>query len=283
MKQELQRIAKEVGDLPAMPVVAVQIIKMFQDPNNSAKQLADVIAKDQAVSARILKIANSSFYSMRGQIKTLEHAIVILGENTLKSLVLATSLQGINRSFGLLEKMFFEDSMGAALAARLTAVRLKSADPEESFLAGLLRNIGKMIMNNVYGERYQTLVAEVYNNQLSYVELEKEHFSFTHAELGAAVLENWNLSPRMINVVRHHNQIGALNEVSHEALCLGATVNIADALCRRLGIGQRKAAPFADIEKSDGALILNADTDQLLTIMDEFKENFEKDREAFLD
>ncbi|HKI51432.1 MAG TPA: HDOD domain-containing protein, partial [Geothermobacteraceae bacterium] len=98
MRQNLQSVVNLVGDLPSMPMVAVKILDLLQDPTTSADKLATIISSDQAVSARVLKIANSSFYSLRRQVNTLEHAIVIMGEKTLKSLVLASSLKGTNRS-----------------------------------------------------------------------------------------------------------------------------------------------------------------------------------------
>ncbi len=129
MLTDLAEVAHKVKEIPPMPVVAVKVIELLGDPKMTFKKLSEVIAKDQAVSARILKMSNSSFYAPVRKINSLDQAIVLLGENTLKSLVLAFSLKGISRKFGLVEKMQWEDSMGCAIGARLVAKWYKSADP----------------------------------------------------------------------------------------------------------------------------------------------------------
>ena len=141
-----------------MPVVATRVMQLMQETNTTSKHLAEAISRDPAVSARILKIANSSFYSMRRQVKTLEHAI-----KTLKSLVFASSLKGLNKSYGLMEKMLWEDSIGGAIGAKVVAQRFRTGDPEEAFLAGLFRHIGKLVMNNMYSEKFLQIVQGVYN------------------------------------------------------------------------------------------------------------------------
>ena len=281
MKQDLKTLVSKVGDLPPMPVVAVKVMELMQDPDTGADDLAKMIANDQAVSARVLKIANSSFYSLQRQVKTLEHAIVILGEKTLRSLVLASSLQSINKKFGLMEKMLWEDSMGCAIGARLTGLWFKTGDPEESFLAGLFRHIGRMVMNNLDSAKFQAMVAEAYSEGVPLKDLEQQYFPFSHAQIGAAVLQKWNFSQSLISVVANHEE---LDELAEDPVLqrLAANVNIAEGLCRRLGIGRRFPEEGFDLTSLPGAAVLGVDGDQLEQLQEEFKSFFEKDREAFM-
>ena len=147
MSDDFKTVVRTIGDLPPMPAVAMKVLQQLQDPNISTSALAETIANDPAVSARVLKIANSAFYSMKRQVKTLEHALVVVGEKTLRSLVLAASLEVMNKQVGLLEKMLWEDSLGCAIGSRLVARRFKTVDPEEAFLGGLFRHLGKIVMN----------------------------------------------------------------------------------------------------------------------------------------
>ena len=117
MSTDFKNVVESIRDLPPMPAVAVKVLELLGDPDVNYTKLAQTISSDPAVSARLLKVANSAFYSMKRQIKTMDHAIAIIGERTLRSLVLAASLEGMNKSYGLLEKLLWEDAMGCAATA----------------------------------------------------------------------------------------------------------------------------------------------------------------------
>jgi len=283
MTKDLQSIVNTIGDLPPMPVVAVKVLELLQDPKTTVDDLAKAIASDQAVSARVLKIANSSFYSLRRQVTTLEHAIVIMGEKTLKSLVLASSLKGINKSFGLMEKMLWEDSLGCAIGARITALKCKGSDPEEAFLGGLFRHIGKMILNNVDPATFRRVVEGAYNGEGTEDQLEQQYFPFGHAEIGEAVMQKWNFASHLTRVTRYHADIDQLQDDEDPATYrLGATVNLADGMCRLLGIGQRDVDEELSLQENSGALVLDLEDDQLEELTEEFREFYEKERDTFL-
>jgi len=281
MNSQLRAITIEVGDLPPMPVVAVKVMKLLQDPATDAELLARTIGADAAVSARILKIANSSFYSMSRQIRSLENAIVILGEKTLKSVVLAASLKGVNKSYGLLEKMLWEDSIGCAIGARLLAMKTPGVDPEEAFLAGLFRHLGKVVMNNKHPQEYLEIVQAGYNSGARVSDLEREHFPYTHAQVGAAVLEKWNFAPSLVMAVLHHSDLDFDPGEDMTAYHLAAIVNISGALCRMLGIGQRAPDESLKPEETPGAYALGMDRVRCDAIREEMREVFEANQEFF--
>ncbi len=282
-KSELQSVVQAIGDLPPMPIVAVKVLEMLQKPDTTAEKLAKTVSSDQAVSARVLKIANSSFYSLRRKVTTLEHAIVILGEKTLKSLVLASSLKGINKSFGLMEKMLWEDSLGCAIGSRMVAVWFKSADPEEAFVAGLFRHIGKMVLNNLDPGKFRKVIEAVYNGEGSEEELEALFFPYGHAEVGEAVLTKWNFSEDLTQVARYHNDISGIDPVEQpERYRLAATVNFADAMLRRLGIGQRQPDGTIELCTLPSAGVLGVEPHQAEQLLEEFRCFFEKERSTFL-
>lgn len=287
---KLKSIINSVEDLPPMPLVATKVLKMMGDPDYEVEDLAATIAHDPAVAARILKIANSSFYNLQRQVNSLDQAIFILGEKTLKSLILASCLKGMNRAFGLVEKMLWEDSIGCAVGARMIAVRFRCTDPEEAFLAGLLHHIGKTVMNNMDHERFLQMVEEVYNCDGALTQIEQSFFPFTHAEVGAAVLYKWKFSEVMARLVLYHadprflgGELTIPDEDATALLPLLATVNLARNFCRKAGIGQRFAEENLLLIRSQGAQLLGLEPDPLNQLYEDFQECFLRDRGIFLD
>ena len=281
MTANLDEIVNKVQEIPPMPLVAVKVVETMGDMNVTAKKLSDIIARDQAVSARVLKMANSSFYSPQKKINSLDQAVVLLGENTLKSLVLAFSLKGVSRKFGLIEKMQWEDSMGCAIGARLTAKWFRSTDPEEAFLAGLFRHIGKVVMNNIDPSNYQRVVEGIYNGEGTVLEMERAYFPFSHAEIGAAVLRKWNFSDSLVEVVLHHEDCQLEDLDDSEFRRLAATINVADAMCMRAGIGRRLPEEELLLAQAPGAKVLTIDEEKGEQLFSEFISIFEKDKETF--
>ncbi|MCF6265396.1 MAG: HDOD domain-containing protein [Desulfuromusa sp.] len=285
MTTDFKTVVSTIRDLPPMPAVAVKVLELLNDPNVKYEKLGDAISSDPAVSARMLKVANSAFYSMKRQIKTLDHAIAIVGERTLRSLVLAASLEGMNKSYGLLEKMLWEDSMGCAIGCRILARKFASADPEEAFLAGLFRHLGKIVMNYSDPDAYRSLVEMAYSDGASTSELEGRFFPYAHAVVGAAVLDKWHFARSLVMSTMHHEDllISLEEEENAEALLrLTATVNLAGHVCRKLGIGQREPDEELDLLKCPGAKTLELDEADVQNALIEVEEVFNENRDFFI-
>jgi len=273
-------IISNVGDLPPMPIVAVKVLELLQDPDTSMKKLAETVSLDAAVSARMLKIANSAAYGLTRNITTLQNALVMLGERTVRSLVLASSMSSVNKSYGLLEKMLWEESVGCALAARFLSTRLHISNPEEAFLAGLFSNLGKIIRNNNDPEQYRELVEAVYNGAGDYLMLEQEVFDVPYSVVGAAVLHSWKIAPLLVEAVHHHIDLNSSD--NKEVRDLSAVVNLASNLCVKLGIGQRFENEDLDLSQTQGGEYLQVDATMGADIEEQFAELFESNRESFV-
>jgi HD-like signal output (HDOD) protein len=285
MSTDFKSVVNSIRDLPPMPAVAIKVLELLNDPNVNYEKLGETISSDAAVSARMLKVANSAFYSMKRQIKTLEHAIAIVGERTLRSLVLAASLEGMNKSYGLLEKMLWEDSIGCAIGCRILARKFSSADPEEAFLAGLFRHLGKIVMNYSDPDSYRALAEMAYSEGVSTSELEGRFFPYAHAVVGAAVLDKWNFSRSLVMSTLHHEDllISVDEEDNGEALLeLTATVNLAGKICTRLGIGHREPDDELDLLETPGARALDLDDEDVESALLEVEEVFTENRDFFI-
>ena len=279
--RELEQAIMAAGDLPTMPVVASRVMQLIEGEKTTAEELAKVVASDPAVAARVLKISNSAFYGCQRQIQTLSSAIVILGFNTLKSLVIAASVKQVYKPFGLTEKMLWEHSFGAGLAARIIASTTRLANEEEAFLAGMFHDIGKIIMNNLDHNKFQLVMQKSYNDGVPFEDAEKSVYSFTHAEVGAFVIKKWNFPEMLTNVIlRHHSLAFDPDDDAYE-VNLTALVNLADQFCKRLGIGERE--PMDDIEPatSKAAEITNLGETHLNELLEFFRESFERDQSFF--
>jgi len=281
MSTDFQTVVHSIGDLPPMPVVATKVLQLLQKPETNYVQLGQTISTDPAVSARLLKVANSAFFSLKRQVKTLDHAIAIVGERTLRSLVLAASLEGMKKSYGLLEKLLWEDSIGCALGCRILARRFKSADPEEAFLAGLFRHLGQIVMNYSDPESFRALMTSFYAGDGTFNAIEGRHFPYAHAVIGAAVLDKWNFSAELIQSTLHHEDVQLSTDADETLLRLVATVNLADQICARLGIGAREPNESVDVAQCPGALVLKLDQNQIDMALEEVEEVFATNRDSF--
>ena len=281
MNTELEKFIMTVGDLPTMSIVATKVMQLVEDERATAEELAKVVSSDPGVAARVLKISNSAFYSCQRQIQTLPSAIMLLGFNTLRSLVLASSVKDVFKPFGLLENMLWEHSFGAALAARTIAEECRSVNGEEAFLAGLMHDIGKIILLNNDRERFQGLIERCYNDDLDFETAEAAIYPFTHAEIGGYVLQKWNFPNVLVTAIIQHHRFEFSDKDDDYQRRITAIASLANQFCLRLGIGER--APHDDlvIADSTAAKILNLDEEKIARMLDNFAEAYEQNKNYF--
>lgn len=280
MSTKFQDINFDLDRLSTMPLIAIQMMQLMNSSEAPAEAMAKVVAKDPAVSARVLKIANSSFYSMSRQVTSLSTAIVILGERTLKSLVMAASLRGMYESYGKIEQMLWEDSMVCALGSQYLARKLGLADPEEAFMAGLFRHIGLTVLKNQESSAADFIVKALTSASQTMAEEEKVMFGATHAEIGAAVLEHWKLSETLSEVALHHSDVNFSAEIDKSIINMTCVVNIAGQLPGYFGIFDQLRE--LNLEHSPGRKLLDLDLKTIEEIVFEFQSVFEENREEFL-
>jgi HD-like signal output (HDOD) protein len=280
-ESQLQKIIMSTRDLPAMPQVASKVLELSSDPNTSAQQLQQVISDDQAMTARILKIANSAMYSCSRKIKTLTEAIVMLGFNSIRSLVVTSAARNLyntrsSRS-GLKERLLWEHSIGTGFACRLMAQKNSPSIVEEAFLAGLMHDIGKLVLNIKIPEQFDEIVQMVYNENRPFHTTELENFGFSHTEVGALLINKWKLSPTLEFVIRNHHNPEAI--VPENPLLL--YLDLGNQLCRKLGIGFIEE-PELDLFNSAANQILGLSQETFDETMATLQESLETEMEIFV-
>jgi len=280
-QEKLQNIIMTTRDLPAMPQVASKVLELSSDPNTSAQQLQQVISDDQAMTARILKIANSALYSCSRKIKTLTEAIVMLGFNSIRSLVVTSAARNLYNTrtsqTGLKERLLWEHSIGCAFACRIMAAETRPALTEAAFLAGLMHDIGKLVLNIQTPESFDQIVQVVYNENRSFSLTEKEVFGFDHTQVGALLINKWKLSPVLEEAILNHHTEECLSPEAPLHLYL----DLGNKLCHKLGIGFVED-PDLDIENCQANQILGFTPEFFETVISSLQETLETEMEIFI-
>lgn len=196
MRPELEATLAHCRNLPSPPGIALRVIDLAQDPEVDMASAADVIALDMALSARMLRIANSPLYASRRRIENLGQALTMLGLNATLSLALGFSMiQGLRRAFGCtpLHERLWRRSVVASLASRVLGQARGLRKPEEMMLSGLLQDVGMLALLQVAPERYPQLLEQVGADTAAQAEAERGEFGGDHAEIGAWIARQWHL------------------------------------------------------------------------------------------
>lgn len=228
--QHLKVLARKIQSLPTLPKVVEKLMLMVESPDVSPKDVGKLISSDQVLGARVLKLVNSPFYGFPGRISSISHAIILLGFNVIKGVVLSASV------FDLMERTMvglWEHSLGAAIVSGTISRALGLSEPEEISTAALLHDIGKVLVRVSLTADYDKIIDQVNARQISFREAELEILEVDHAEIGQWLSREWNLPEKLsIPIAGHHEPDTAVKFKDRVAV-----VHIADAIVRACGIG----------------------------------------------
>ncbi|MEM7167219.1 MAG: HDOD domain-containing protein [Planctomycetota bacterium] len=207
-QERLKRVVSRIYDLPSFPIVINKLTEVAEDPDSSSKDLADVMTSDQGLSAKVLKLVNSAFYSFSTPVSSLQHAITLLGYNTVRSLALSVSVKNMFRdSAGSFpQERFWEHSLATALGAKVFAERNKFLLKDEVFTAGLLHDVGVLLEARYFPEELDQAIALLHkDDKLTLHAAEEQVVGVHHGLLGAWLAEKWRLpGPLRQSILRHH-------------------------------------------------------------------------------
>ncbi len=234
--KKLKDIVGSIDALPTLPSVVSRVNELVDDPTASAGDINDVISHDLALSSKILKLVNSAFYGFPRRISSITHAVVILGFQTVRNIALSAFVLDAFDSgelpFGY--RNFWIHSVGVGVAANAIGAHHGVPIGDDAFMCGLLHDIGKLVVFQYLREDFDKMLARVDAEDITMVEAESTMLEVGHAEIGALLMEQWQLPEKMVAVLRYHHQPDAAPE---EAARLVAAVHCADILARGLLIG----------------------------------------------
>lgn len=198
-------------ELPTLPTVASALISLTSREDTTLSDIADLVSKDIALSAKILKVSNSAFYSFPQQIGSINQAVSILGINAVRSLVLSFSFLSIksgNKSDHFDFQQFWERSLAAAVASKMILDKVKGADTEEIFISGLLQNLGELIFAKTYPDEYETVLSQTEEEQGTVPEIEKKVLGVDHCFIGYEVAKSWGFPDvLLLPILFHHDPL----------------------------------------------------------------------------
>jgi HD-like signal output (HDOD) protein len=242
----------QVREVAALPEITVRIIQIVEDPDSTARDLHEVVCNDPSLSSRLLRVVNSAFFGLPGQIGSIERAIVLLGLNAVKNIAIAASLGQLFRRGKLTEKHAVKElwthSVGVAALSRVLTGKLALALTEEAFLAGLIHDLGLVIAAQAFHEQLAEVIRRGEAGE-DFEQLELELIGCTHGQIGQAITAKWKF-PRPLQYATgfHHHP----EQLARENRLLTNIVHVADVVCNRRGVGLR--LPTTQTEPAEGVL-----------------------------
>src|SRR5262245_38889057 len=191
----VQQALKKITTIATLPEITARIIKTVEDPRSSAAQLHQLVSHDPALVTRVLKVVNSSFYGLPGQIASIERAIVLLGLNAIKNIAVAASLgqmfRGGKLCDGFTAKDLWKHCVAVSVTARELARQMKLHNADEAFLAGMIHDVGLLVSLQTSPEQLARVCEIARGDSRSFCEIEREIMGVDHQQLGAGLAEVW--------------------------------------------------------------------------------------------
>ena len=227
----VSELLKKVTTIATLPEVTAQIIRTVEDPKSSAAQLHKIVSHDPALVTRVLKVANSAFYGLPGQIASIERAIVLLGLNGVKNIAVAASLGQLFRGAALCDGFKARDlwthSVAVAVAARDLSRQTKLNLGDEAFLAGLIHDVGILVELQLFPDALREVCEATKRGEGEFCALERQMIGTDHPQLGMALAEQWKFPRPCQLVVGYHHAPANLADQGRQLLNL---VHVADTL-----------------------------------------------------
>jgi len=233
---QLQGRIERTSDLPTLPVIYQKVKDLVDSPQTSASDLGEVITQDQVLTAKLLRLVNSSFYGFPQRITTVNRAIAIIGFRALKAMVLATSILrafSLDGDDGFQGEGFWQHSIGCAVGSKIIGKYIRYEEPDELFVAGLIHDIGKVVEYVSFGAELKEVLQVAERKGVFIREAEERILGADHAQIGSFFVHRWKLPPQLVEpVTYHHNPEGA-KEFPLEV----GVVHLSDILIKALGLG----------------------------------------------
>lgn len=233
----IKKIIAKIDKLTPIPQVGARIMAMAQDPECSLAEISKLVTYDATITANILRTVNSAAYGLRRKVESIHDAVTLLGLNALVQMVFmsvtCTNLKRAYRGYDLKEGALWKHSAASAFLAGKIGNSLKGVDVNLVFTAALLKDIGKVLLNQFVHEALEEIQTLVFQKNYTFLDAEREIVGIDHAQLGGIVAKKWNFSNRMVALIQNHHLSDEKNLWDKE-VCI---IYLADTICSMMGIG----------------------------------------------
>lgn len=242
-----EEISSQLKQLPSLPGVVSELLSSFGQDDLDVDIVAQQIARDQALAARVLRVANSSFYGLQNRVLTIQEAVTVLGFRAVRSMVVAVGMSGTFRHEKCPEfdaKVYLRHGVGTALAARVLATHT-GINPDLAFTAGLLHDIGQLVLVAHFPQQYCAVFAYRRQHDCFIIDAERDVLGIDHAEVGGMLAEAWHFPPVLHEAVAcHHSPAGTT------ATSLANLIHVADVTAHALGLTQADDEMVAPLDRT---------------------------------
>lgn len=229
LENRLNQVISNIRSLPTPPIVFEQIQRKINDPDVSVNDIASILSEDPAMSVKVLKLTNSAFYGLSREVDSVNHAVMIIGLEAVKNLVLSASVLGMFKSNNKnkdYHEYFWRHSLSTALVAKMIARQFKGGktlNPDSGFTSGLIHDIGKMVICCFLTDQFSQIKKHIEENpDVSDRKAEIAILGYDHAQLGRQLAKNWKLPDRMVDTIGFHHSADTSNESDNYAHLISA-------------------------------------------------------------
>ncbi|MBD3167522.1 HDOD domain-containing protein [bacterium] len=268
MKDEIRHKVMEELQLDPLPEAALRVQNLVDQPDTTAKELSSVIATDSTLTALLLKHANSPLYGFSKKIGTVALAVVVLGFDTVREIVMSTAaMNTVSTNFtgkNVSTRRFWSHSLAVASGARVIAQHWRTSLPGEAFVAGLMHDLGRLVLATEWPAAYKAVLSRSYEKGIPTHVAEKKVMEVDHAEVAGWMGERWNLPEKILLSIREHHNLDVVRDNS--AVC---TIYLANGLAHREGFGHSKREPAPRFDEQALTLVPGFDERSLAKEMRE--------------
>mgnify|MGYP000215212044 CR=1 FL=1 len=233
----LDQVVSRVETLPQLPAATMRLVGVLHDPDSTLDEIVETVRYDQTITTQLLRLVNSSYFALPQRVASIEDAVRLLGSSRVLQLVMAAYSRALmsppQAGYGLRPGALWQHSVAAAIGTQCLCRSLQLEGDGALFTAGLLHDIGKIVLNEFVSQEYATIALRVAHGHVTFCEAEAEVLGFTHAEVGALLAERWRLPAPIVRAIRHHHDPKAAPETE----TIIDLVHLADAVCVLMGVG----------------------------------------------
>jgi putative nucleotidyltransferase with HDIG domain len=280
VRYTLDKIVSTIGELPAVPAVMSAAMALTSNLEANTSDIVRVLSSDQSLTAKVLKIANSPFYGRMKDVQTVHEAVITLGFEALRSIVIAGSAHKLYsiESKSETQNKLWKHSLSVAIAGRQISEHLGHPEGEEIFIAALLHDIGKLVMLQKFPEWYQQVVDEVEEKQCSFRKIEHRVFHFDHTDVASLLLAEWGFPVPLVRAVSRHHRPPSFRRGG--SIPISQVVNLANYVAKPLDVGFKDEI-IEPLECIQSAIDMGISQDELDEIFEKLQARFETESRVF--